>query len=330
MHACRISVASSFARFVPCGLVGVALWGAAPAMADDLLLMPWPSVHRPASDEGIDDEAPPRTGRCAAALPAIAEERLPFGPGEKLSYDVAFLGMRTGKANLRVSEATTMDGVSVYPVQAQLKTDGFLNAFGNVDARMVTFLEPRTLLPTRMVNRVTTVKPFSKPAVSREDGAFAPKWAGATETRGGEVHGRLSRSGPDGAVTRRAKLATDADVLDFLSVIYALRARTVPEGGAFCFDLYHRRRLWRVEGKGMGTELVRAPLGSRMARRLEAKVRGLGKEPPPPRVLTAWISIDADRLPVLVSSPEGVGAIEVRLVGHERGRRLVRRFGGSR
>lgn len=290
------------------------------------LLLPLPGLDRPTPVELEPGEEGPRLRGCATKpLPAL-RERLPFGPGELLSYDVAFLGIRTGKVNLRVGERTSMDGVTTYPLHGQARSDGFLEVLGNFDARMVSFFDPATLLPVRMVNRTVSRQPFKdQPTVSREDGAFAPATIGPDGPVGGDVNARLTRSGPDGAINRRARLKSSADVVDLLSIVYYLRSRELPPGAAFCFELYHRRRLWRVDGRVGDVELVRPPLGARRARRLETMVRRLGGiHPPPPRPVTVWMSDDADRLPVLVSSPTDQGPhIEVRLLAVEPGRRLV-------
>jgi hypothetical protein len=163
-----------------------------------------------------------------------------------------------------------------------------------------------------------------KQIISREDGAFAPAIVRAGGQSGGEVVARLRRTSSEGPVLtdKRAWLKSGADVVDTLSVVYYLRSRELVEGTPFCFELYHRRKLWRVTGTVAGREVVRAPGGAHVAQRLEAELRPVvGKNPPRP--VTAWISADDDRVPVLVKTPDGVGSIEVRLLSHQRGRRLV-------
>lgn len=303
----------------------VLLLAAAPAPAgDELALLPLASVHRPVPFEVEDGEDAPRLRGCEIApLPAL-HDRLPFGPGEQISYDVTYLGVRTGRAHLRVGERTMMDGIATYPLQAQLKTDGFLAVLGDVDARMVSFFDPAALRPVRMANRVVVREPFtSAPTVSREDGAFAPAQLTASGPKGGGVNARLRRSGPKGDFDRSGRFQSSADVVDILSVVYYLRARELPAETPFCFELYHRRRLWRVTGTVKDVELVRAPAGARRARRLEAQLARIGKGAPPPRPVTAWISADADRVPWLVRTPEGLGNLEVRLSAITPGRRLV-------
>ena len=302
----------------------IALWLLAAPAADELGLLPLASLHRPVPFEvEAGGAAPPLRGCPGPALPAL-RERLPFGPGERIAYDITWLGVRTGRAHLRVGERTQMDGIATYPLQGQLKTDGFLSVLGDVDARMVSFFDPRELRPVRMVNRVEVREPFARaPTVSLEDGAFAAAQLTPDGPRGSEVNARLRRSGEHGDIDHKGRFRSGADVVDVLSIIYYLRAHELPAEAPFCFELYHRRRLWRVTGTVRGVELVSAPAGARRARRLDAVLTRVGKNAPPPRPVTAWISADADRVPWLVRTPEGMGNIEARLRSMSPGRRLV-------
>lgn len=295
------------------------------AQADDSSLVPLGSLHRPIPVEVEPGEDAPRLRGCPGKAPPALRDHLPFGPGEQLSYDVALLGVRTGKVNLRVGERAWVDGIATYPLHAQAKSDGFLEVLGNFDARMVSFFDPRSLMPVRMVNRVVVQQPFKDaPYVSREDGAFNAAHVTDGNAVGGIVNARLRRTGPDSGIDKTARLRSSADVVDLLSVIYYLRARELTASTPVCFELYHRRRLWHVEGVVKPAELKSAPIGSRRAVRLEAVVTRVGGlDPPPPRPVTAWITDDADRLPLLVSTPDKLGNIEVRLLSHTRGRRLV-------
>jgi hypothetical protein len=279
----------------------------------DLPLLPLGSVHRPAPVE--DTEAIPP--RCAAQPLASIKDRLPFGPGEFMSFDITLAGIRTGRVNMKVGDRVVIDGVATFPLQAQATTDSFLDFFGHFDARMVSFLDPSTMLPVRMVNHVVAKQPFvDTPVDSREDAAFAK----------GRLAAHLRRTSKDPAFDMTQHLNTASDVVDVLSVVYYLRGHELDEGTPFCFELYHRRRLWHVEGTVGAVEVVQSPAGARAARRLDAVVTRIGSGvAPPPRPVTAWLSDDADRFPVLVSTPDKLGDIEVKLTSFVRGRRLVAR-----
>lgn len=296
---------------------------AGPGVADeggDLLaapLLPLLGVPRP-RPVVVDVDPPPPA---CAPLPMVGE-RLPYGPGELLGWDLTVLGLRTGRVLAGVGERTTMDGADVYPVQARARTDGFLAVFGEVDARMVTYLEPATSEPVRMANKTTLAQPFGRaPSITREDAAIAPARVGPSAAHGARVRARLVVTTADTQRLREARLSSGADVLDVLSAFYWLRARQLAVGQRFCFDVYHRKRLFRVEGRVAEIEMKTVPLGARRALRLEAFVRGRGTTRP----VRLWISDDQDRLPLLLSTPDPVGDIELRLGSFARGRPVVRR-----
>ena len=297
---------------VAAGVAVAVVAASSSARAEDLPLLPLGSVARPVP---LDDDDTAKMRGCTDKPLPLLKDRLPFGPGELLSFDVALLGIRTGKVNLRVGERTVSDGVTAYALQAEARSDTFLEVLGDFDARVVSFFDPTTLLPVRMVNHVVAHQPFvTVPIDSREESAFAK----------GNINARVARTSKDGTVDKRAHLQSNADVVDLLSVVYYLRSRELVEGAAVCFELYHRRRLWHVEGTVGAIEVVNPPYGSKRGRRLDAIITRVGgKDPPPPRPVTAWIGDDADRLPLLVSTPDKLGNVEVRLLSLTRGRRLV-------
>jgi hypothetical protein len=119
---------------------------------------------------------------------------------------------------------------------------------------------------------------------------------------------------------REARVSSHADVVDVLAILPWLRARELPDGRRFCFDLFHRRRLYRVEAVVGPVEPVDSPLGQRRARRIDARVlRSAGRDA---RELAIWLSDDDDRVPLRARTSEGVGDVELRLVRFERGGRM--------
>lgn len=298
-----------------------ALTLAAPGHADEALsrsppLTPLLELQRPTPRTSEAGQEPHLRG--CAQPPLEPRAVLPFGPGELLSYEVAVLGVPTAKVHLKVGDPIVVDGLDTLPLQAQARGETFLGLFGEIDARMVSFFEPRGRLPIRMVNRTSARRAFqAESATSREDSAFAPASLGPTGPRGGEVNARLHREGPGGPSLLGAQLKSGADIVDLLSLFYYLRARDLREGDALCMDLYHRRRLWRVEGKVTGAEVVRVPAGARRARRLDVRI--LRGESVAPRPLSIWLSEDEHHVPVRVASPEQLGEVELRLVSHKAG-----------
>lgn len=307
---------------LPLLVLGLALGGAGTRATPDDALLPIPGLLRPKPKAPPDDDGTmtaavkPKKGGCPhGPLPGV-RERLPFGPGEALQWDVTLLGMRTGRVSVRLGERTEIDGETVYPSYASARTEGFMSVLGELDGRMVTWLDPETQRPVRMVNRFVTDTLLADPTVAREDAAFSTD---------AQVAGRLQYTTSEKATTRKAKLTSSSDLVDVLSVIYYMRSRELSPGEPFCFEIYHRRRLWRVTGTVGESKLITSPFMTRRARVLEGTLRlvGGGKNDKA-REIRAWVSEDADRLPLLVATPDKIGTLEVKLRDFKPGRRLVR------
>jgi len=298
-------------------VVGAVLAGAAGALDDepeDAPLLPIPGLLRP---KERPSDRPAAKNACTDPAPTRRADALPFAPGENLQFDVHVLGLRTGRILLRMSGPTRVDDVEVLPVTAYAKTDTAFSLFGDLEGRMLSYLDPKDALPVRMVNHVQTKQMWKDPAISREDAAFSDD---------GQVSSRVTywRDGKERSWP--GKSAASSDLADVLSVVYYARTRELTVGAPFCFQVYHRRRIWQVEGKVAARERVSAPNGKRDALRVDVVARKLGgkKSSGATHTLTVHLSDDAERLPLLVRTRDGLTDIAVALSAHVKGRALPR------
>jgi hypothetical protein len=241
----------------------------------------------------------------------------PLIPGEFLRWDVVVLGLRAGEVALHVAPTIDVEGVTVVPVSARVQTGAWWRLMGEVEATLVTLVDVETAMPVRMANEVVVREPWAMTAsVTREDAAFAPATVGPRGPAGGAVHGRLEQLRQGARSRKEAHLTSRTDIVDVLGMVPWIRTRDLVRGRRFCLDLFHRRRLYRFEGRVGEVEQVDTPQGPRRARHIRAQlVRG---GPRQPRPMDLWVSDDDDRVPLLARSPEGVGAIELRLTHHAR------------
>mgnify|MGYP002038294664 CR=1 FL=1 len=94
-----------------------------------------------------------------------------------------------------------------------------------------------------------------------------------------------------------------------------LRGRKLVAGESFCFEVYHRRRLWRIEGEMLKkTSHTKGPIRGE-ALLVEATFRRLGggKAGAKPNVVRTWLSSDGKQIPLRMSSSLGFGDLEVYL-----------------
>ena len=64
--------------------------------------------------------------------------------------------------------------------------------------------------------------------------------------RGGRVAAKFDLFANGKAVNKSGHSTSRADVVDILSIVYWLRSRQLEPGKRFCFEMFHRRRLWRL------------------------------------------------------------------------------------
>lgn len=281
-------------------------------------LAPLP-LERPLSSV-VDDDPPPPPGACGAGPLTLRGPDPPWGPGETLAWDLTVFGVRAGGVGVEIGERVHSDGIDVFPVSARAHTDSIARVLGEVDATMISLVDARSSTPVRMANELVTRALFvDEPTITREDAAFAPALDGPGGPRGGRVNAVLDQRGGGRQTVRKARVSSRAEVVDLLGILPWLRARELPEGRRFCLDLFHRRRLFRVEAVVGPIEALELPIGPRRGRRIDARIlRATGREP---RELVVWLSNDDDRVLLRARTPEGVGDIELRLTRYVRGRR---------
>ena len=275
-------------------------------------LLPIPSVLRPKERANTSAMTRPNV-RCKGALPARTTGKLPFGPGEYLSFETTLLGVRTGKIYVHTEDRELRDGSWTFPVRAYAKTESLFSVLGGLDGQMLSYVDVDALRPVRMANRFK-IDRFAQPQViAREDAAFS---------RDGRTRARLKYDKAGKTTVRPARLESRAPLFDPLSLVQVMRSLELAPGQRFCFEVYHRRALWRVEAATDKVALVTAPYGTKKAILVDARMRKVGSREEA-RDVSAWIGTTGARLPLRVRTQDNLGSLEVRLTGYQPGRRIV-------
>src|SRR3972149_351944 len=87
----------------------------------------------------------------AAAAPGAvsAGDGLPFGPGERLLYEISWYNVVGGTASLDLEEAE-YGGTSVFRVLSVAKSNNFISFFFPVEARGESLIDRETLAAVRL------------------------------------------------------------------------------------------------------------------------------------------------------------------------------------
>lgn len=241
--------------------------------------------------------------RCSITLPQVTG-RLPFGPGEKLSYVVKLGDIYVGRASLNFDKASRYGSDWIYAVHGQTKTNSFFNQLSQIESRMTSLISPDKLHPLAMYSRSV-----SQRGERVEEARFIP------DERRVEASLTWKKRNWFGG-TRSGQLMQDV-----LSVLYFARSREFHENQDFCTELYYGKRLWVIRGKLHGQRSISTQAGAFSAWKLEAVAEREG-QPHFKRKFSMWISADDDRLPLRLLAPSRYGEILVDIDGFTRGHRL--------
>jgi hypothetical protein len=232
---------------------------------------------------------------CPNPLPQLRTP-IAFMPGELLEFDLDALGANAGKMTMKVQRQEN----GILPVQIEAKTNTFFSKVRRVNGSAVSYLNPRTLRPSRYIEDATENEVRRKVEV-----AFGAK------DRSVKVDYVIGKR------TGRYDYTYDKDGLDVAGAIYLLRQLPMKENLSVCFDVVGIRRLWRMTGTVVKREHVSLPIGEFEAWYLTGTAVRLDK-PSQKREVHVWISDDARRLPLVAVGTIDLGAVRATLTSYSR------------
>jgi hypothetical protein len=230
-----------------------------------------------------------------AATPAAPDRKVPFRPGETLSYDVAWSSYVTaGVATLAVKDARPSEGSTAYYIVAEAKPTGLVASLYTLYYKVDTLLDARSLLPQR------------GSVYSQEGSRRRTK-----VTRFDHAGSRADYEVRATAVTRNS-VTLPRYTQDVLSAIYALRAVPLKANAGFTMPVCDGGKVYRVRFNVGSVETVRAGPAQLPAFRVTPTIvdssgRAVG------RPIRMWISADARQVPLKLEADLAVGSITLTL-----------------
>ena len=220
----------------------------------------------------------------AETVPSEFESDLPFGVGERISYDVEWLNLgNVGKVNLAIQRRGKLDNRIVFEMVGDLSTTGSARSIINLDDSFKSYALVDSLLPVRTETNILEGK-------RRKDIVAIYK---------------------DNSV--RLDNGTHFDVnprtLDLVSLFYSVRASNLTVGSNQTFhfvDANHRPRAVTV--KVVKQEAINSALGTRDTLQLDI-VSLEGNQ----LIAQAWVTNDARRLPLYIVTRLAFGEIRLNI-----------------
>lgn len=237
---------------------------------------------------------PPTDAACVTPPP---RQPLAFSPGEVLDFDLDALGAEAGKMQMRILPVRA----GLMPIEVKVQTNTFFSKVRKVSGGATSYLNPRTLRPSRYVE---DVKENDVPRLVTAQFLAAERKVQLDWKIGDQPPGK-------------AQLPYANDALDAAGVIAAIRQLPFKEGLELCFDVYAIRRIWRVSGKVMALEQHTTPLGVFKVWHLAGEAVRLDNHNAR-REVHVWVTDDARRLPLAAVGVIDLGAVRATLVRHQR------------
>jgi hypothetical protein len=235
---------------------------------------------------------PPRAAQPAAAP---VDRKVPFSPGETLTYDISWASSLTaGVATLSVKDRRAAGGSSAYFIVAEAQPIGLVSKLYTLYYKLDTLLDSRQLLPLR--------------------GSVYSQEGSRRRTRITVFDHASQRAEYEVKTTTDVKTSVGLarHSQDALSALYALRAVPLKENSRLTMPVCDGGSMYRVQFMVGRTEPVKVGGSSIAAFRVtptiaDAKGAIVG------RPMTLWISADARQLPLKLQADLAMGSINLVL-----------------
>jgi len=221
-----------------------------------------------------------------------------FAPGERLVYDLSYMGMNAGTGIMEVMEVRTMNGRAVYPVVSTAQSNDFVSLFYPVDDRVESYIDTEGLYPHRLKVHQRQGKKRRNKTIDFD-----------------QVAHRAVQIQHD----KQEIFDVPSQVQDMLSSLYFFRTQKALRVGASTFiDVYEDEKSWRLEIRALGREQITTPVGTFNTIKVQAFVKYQGIFLDKGEVLI-WVSDDAQHIPVRIHSKIKIGAINAVLTMRRNG-----------
>jgi hypothetical protein len=259
-----------------------------------------------AADTVTNPGAPAATSTPPAAPAGSSEGELGLIPGELMSFEVKLAGVQVGEAALAVGELGELEGKHAITVRSKIGTTGAVRLVRALDDESTTVIDAVTGAPLRLSTHV-----LMNDQETFTEAVFSPGLARVEVRRG----------------KQRARPFTfvfgELPAHDAHSAMAHIRSWRPQPGTKRTVWLVGGRRMWRVDLAYTGHDTIGTSQGNRDAVRLDGVAYRVNPDhrvddSRPPRRFSAWISNDADRVPLRVTAVTELGDVEITLADYQR------------
>lgn len=227
-----------------------------------------------------------------------------FGPGEQLTLDLKYLGVKAGTAQITVG-APTPGNAQVWPIVGQLRTQSLLALFP-VNDKMVTYWDAATASCSGSELYADENHARRRQKIELD---HATRTAVILRQKEGQS---LSRS-----------VATiEPGAMDYFAVTFALRDKPLAQGDRYVVPIFTGSKNQQLEALVDGTQTLDTPLGKQNAIRVRVR-SGLDGKFQSKHDLFVFFTPDARHVPVRLEADFAFGAIVAQATEYKPGQSVV-------
>jgi len=247
---------------------------------------------------------------------AVASDRI-YRDGERLIYDVTWMGIKAGQATLEIRGMVQLNGQRAIHVVTTAQSTPLISKIYRVDDRSESYvgLDPMRTLRFEKHLREGRYRHDSRTDFDHHSGVatfryldFGPVPKGISRLEEAEKYGKY--------VTQEFPLSPGA--LDELSVLYYVRTLPLVDGNTVRAKVFASKKNWDLEVKVLGRETLDTVLGRYETLVVEPLLKFEGIFQQKGRMLV-WLTDDAERIPVQMKSEIKVGSFVSTLTRREVG-----------
>lgn len=227
-------------------------------------------------------------------------------PGESMAFEVRLGGILAGEAELAVGQTGDFEGHQAVVVKSRAATAGAAALIKQIDDEATTVIDLGTGRPLQLDTLVV------------QDG----KTTTARATFSGNSAEVWYTHGDDPTAHRFHVSFGQMTVHDTHSAMAQLRGWRAAPGTTRTVFVVGGRRLWRVDVRYAGEEMIGSVLGNRRAVKLtgaayRARANFDVESAKPARTFSVWLSDDADRVPLKMTADTELGEVTMDLSSYE-------------
>jgi hypothetical protein len=213
---------------------------------------------------------------------------VPFLPGERLVYTIAWLKIEGGEMTLAARRTTAVDGVPLHHLLLTAVSNDYVSKFYPVNTRYETWVDARDFQPLRFEKRA-------------REGRYA-----SDEVEEFDLARRIGS-------WRSDRTPLPERVQDIISSFYFMRAQPLQPGTDLRLEMFSRGKLYRLVIHVQEKESVETEAGTFSAIRIQPAMITEEGEDHNRGKLFLWFSDDARRLPVMARTVLPIGSVTARL-----------------